>query len=158
MVEYFDIVDENDRVVGRAPRAVVHKERKWHRAVYVFVFNLRGELFIQLRSDKKDMEPGVWTCSVSGHLSSGETYMEAAINETEEEIGVSVNPQPLFFMKYEPYRQHLWIFRTNHEGPFKLNPEEVVGGRFISMDKLRKEMKEKPDNFSPEFMEILKRF
>lgn len=158
MVEYFDIVDESDRIVGRAPRAVVHRERKWHRVVYVFVFNSRGELFIQLRSNKKDMEPGVWTCSVSGHLSSRETYKEAAIKETEEEIGVSVKPRPLFFMEYEPYRQHLWIFRAENEGPFRLDHEEVADGRFISMDKLRKEVKENPENFSPEFMEILKRF
>ena len=158
MVEYFDVVDKKDRVVGKASREEVHKSREWHKAVYVFVFNSRGEMFLQERSDDKDMEPGVWTCSVSGHPSSGQSYIEAAIRETEEEIGVRVKPKPLFFMKYEPYRHHLWIFEARHDGPFKLDPNEIKSGRFVSMEELKKEVKEKPERFSPEFLKILERF
>lgn len=157
MIEMFDIVDENDNVIDSKPRPEVHEKGLWHRAVYVFVYNSKGELFLQLRSDTKDMEPGVWTCSASGHASSGQTYEEAAIAETKEEIGVDVDPEYLFFMKYEPYRQHLKIYKAKHEGPFKLDPEEVSDGRFITMKKLKEEIEKDPDNFSPEFIEILKR-
>lgn len=158
MVEYFDVVDERDNVIKKLSRPEVHERGLWHRAIYVFVFNSKGELFIQKRSTTKDMEPGVWTCSVSGHLSSGETYKEAAKKETFEEIGVRIDPKGLFKMKYKPYHQHLWIYKATHEGPFKLCPSEVTDGRFISMADLRTEIKENPNDFSPEFIDILKRF
>ena len=158
MVEWFDIVDEQDKVIGKAPRPEVHAKGLWHRAVYVMVFNSKGELFLQLRSKDKDVEPGVWTCSASGHLSSGETYDEAALKDTFEEIGVEVKPERLFRFTYRPYRQHLWIYKANHEGPFKLDPEEVADGKWVSMGFLMKDTEANPENYSPEFIQILKRF
>ena len=157
-MEYFDVVDDSDRVIGKGPRPEVHMTGKWHRAIYVFVFNSKGELFLQERSDSKDSEPGLWTCSVSGHLSSGQTYADAAIRETHEEIGVEVKPEPLFYLTYEPYRHHLWIFRAVHDGPFNLDPGEVKSGRFISMGSLRKEVQANPERFSQEFLKILESF
>ncbi len=157
MVEYFDVVDGDDRVIGREPRPDVHRKGKWHRAIYVFVFNSKGELFLQERSSTKDSEPGLWTCSVSGHPSSGQGYAEAAERETREEIGVDVKPEFLISMKYEPYRHHLMVFRACHDGPFTLDPDEVKSGRFVSMDKLRKEIKKNPERFSREFLRILER-
>src|SRR5260370_20546107 len=87
--EIFDVVDENDRVIGRAPRSVVHAEKRLHRAVHVFVFNSRGELLLQKRSALKDEYPLCYTSSASGHLSAGETYEAAAPRELEEELGLA---------------------------------------------------------------------
>ena len=158
MEEHFDVVDENDRVVGKALRSEVHGKGMWHRAIYVFVFNSQVELFIQQRSDNKDVEPGLWDCSVTGHPSSGERYDEAAIREAEEEIGVRISPIRLFFMKYGPYQHHVWIYRAEHDGPFTLDPEEVKGGRFISLKRLEKDMEGNPGKYSPEFRDIFRRF
>jgi 16S rRNA (adenine1518-N6/adenine1519-N6)-dimethyltransferase len=157
MEEMFDIVDSDDRVVGQAPRPEVHRKGQWHRAVYIFVFNSRGELFLQERSDEKFNEPGLWTCSVSGHPSAGQGYKEAAVRETREEIGVSVDPREILRMEYSPYRHRLVIFRASHDGPFTLDPAEVKGGRHISLEKLNDEIRENPGDFSPEFLTILKR-
>lgn len=71
--EIFDVVDEADRVVGRATRAVVHRDGLRHRAAHVFLLNSRGELFLQRRS-----------------LDAGESYVEAARRELAEELGVVV--------------------------------------------------------------------
>jgi isopentenyl-diphosphate delta-isomerase len=158
MEEHFDVVDENDRVVGKAPRSEVHGKGRWHRAVYVFVFNSKGELFIQQRSDSKDVEPGMWDCSVTGHPSSGEGYDEATVREAEEEIGVRVGPRRLFFIKYGPYHHHVWVYRAEHEGPFTLDPGEVKGGRFTSLEELEKDMEENQGKYSPEFITIFRRF
>jgi len=158
MVEMFDIVDEKDKVIGKAPRPEVHAKGLWHRAVYVMVFNSKGELFLQLRSNDKDVEPGVWTCSSSGHLSSGETYDEAAVKETFEEIGIEVRPKRLFKLMYEPYHQHLWIYKAEHEGPFKLDPVEVADGKWVTMESLMEDIVANPENYSPEFIQILKKF
>ena len=55
--EFFDVVDERDRVIGRAPRSEVHARGWLHRAVHIFVFNSRGELLVQRRSAAMDMFP-----------------------------------------------------------------------------------------------------
>ena len=48
--ELFDVVDENDQVLGQKERAHVHAECLLHRAVHVFVFNKSGDLYLQKRS------------------------------------------------------------------------------------------------------------
>jgi 16S rRNA (adenine1518-N6/adenine1519-N6)-dimethyltransferase len=36
--ELFDLVDEQDQVIGQMPRSQVHAEKRLHRAVHIFVF------------------------------------------------------------------------------------------------------------------------
>ena len=79
--EIFDVVNERDEVVGRAPRKEVHARGLWHRAVHVLVFNARGEVFLQKRSLKKDIAAGKWDSSASGHLDTGEDYDAGAVRE-----------------------------------------------------------------------------
>ncbi len=50
--ELFDIVDEENNVVGQERRNVVHAQGIKHRAVYCFVFNSQGQLLLQQRSAK----------------------------------------------------------------------------------------------------------
>ena len=40
--EIFDVVNERDEVIGRAPRSEVHARGLLHRATHVLVFNSRG--------------------------------------------------------------------------------------------------------------------
>src|SRR3954471_6704889 len=86
--EWFDVVNERDEVVGRATRREVHATGLWHRAVHVLVFDSAGRVFLQKRSMLKDLSPGLWDSSCSGHLEAGEDYDTAAVRELAEEIGV----------------------------------------------------------------------
>src|SRR6059058_5512119 len=97
--EIFDIVDENDVVIGRNTRSEVHRLGLRHRAVHVLVFNSRGEVFLQKRSMKKDTFPGAWDSSSSGHLDSGEDYDACAVRELWEEIGLRLDEAPLRLFK-----------------------------------------------------------
>ena len=63
-----------------------------HRAVHILVFNQRGELFLQKRSMSKDNDPGMWDSSAAGHVDSGESYLDCATREIEEELGVEFSP------------------------------------------------------------------
>ena len=96
--DIFDVVNERDEVIGRAPRKEVHAKGLMHRAVHVLVFNGKGQIFLQKRSLKKDREPGKWDSSAAGHVDSGETYDACAVRELHEEIGwKSRRPlEPLF--------------------------------------------------------------
>ena len=106
--EIFDVVDENDQVTGQNTRGEVHANRLLHRAVHVFVFNKRGDLLLQQRSMFKDVHPGVWDSSVSGHLDSGEDYAAAAVRELDEEMGIRVDEAPEEIARIAPCEETGW--------------------------------------------------
>src|ERR1700738_1476764 len=87
--ERFPVVDENDHLLGDAPRGEVHGNNLRHRAVHLFIFNRLGELFLQKRSRWKDRHPLLWDSSAAGHVEAGEDYDATAARELEEELGVT---------------------------------------------------------------------
>lgn len=137
MEEIFDVVDLADRVVGQAPRSQVHRERLLHRAVHVFLFNGKGEVFLQKRSAKKDMHPLHWDSSASGHLDAGENYHTAVYRECREELGVQgIRLEPVLYLKALPVTGHefVWLYRGYAEGPFNLHPEEIECGQWVQQE------------------------
>ncbi len=127
--EIFDIVDEEDRVVGQAPRSRCHGNPALiHRAVHVLVLDRSGRLLLQRRSPRKDIQPGRWDTSVGGHLEPGEGYREAAIREMEEELGLC--DLPLTFLYRSRIRnaiesENIATFLTCFEGAVDFNPAEI---------------------------------
>jgi len=106
MAEYFDIVDEHDRVVGQALRSECHGNPDLiHRAAHVLVFNRQEELLLQKRAEEKDIQPGRWDTSVGGHLNPGEAYLQAARREMEEELGLT--DLPLLFLYWSRIRNEI---------------------------------------------------
>ncbi|MEI7730567.1 MAG: SlyX family protein [Verrucomicrobiota bacterium] len=153
--EIFDVVNERDEVIGRETRREVHRLGLKHRAVHVLVFNRRGELFLQKRSWKKDKHPGTWDSSASGHLASGEDYDTAARREVREEIGLELTecPERLFKINACPDTgmEFVWVYRSESEGPFRLQPEEIETGTWFSPEHLDHWLAEKPSAFAPSF-------
>ena len=153
--ERFDVVDEQDRVVGSEARSVVHRERLWHRAVHIFVFNAEGELYLQRRTKSKDTAPGKWVSSCSGHVDSGEDYDTAARRELGEEIGL-YNPADFERVFKEPAcratgYEFVWVYRCHSEGPFTLDPDEVSDGQWIASAALNRWIQQRPRDFAWSF-------
>lgn len=97
--ELFDVVDVHDQIIGQITRAEAHDgSHKKHRAVIILVFNSSGEILLHKRSMTKDMYPGTWTTSCSGHVDAGDSYLESAVRELEEELNIKVNPSDLKFI------------------------------------------------------------
>jgi len=105
--ELFDVVDENDHVLYPLNRSEIHKRHLRHRAVHIFWLNQSGELCLQRRSYAKDNSPGYLSSSCAGHVDSGEKYIDAAVREFREELGIRINSNDLLELDYAPCHEHL---------------------------------------------------
>ena len=134
--ELLDVVDENDSVVEVKTRGEIHAQGLMHRAVHILVFNNRGDLFLQKRSMNKDENPGLWDSSAAGHVDSGEDYLQCALREITEELGIVVEGvlQALFKLAASAAtgNEHSVIYRYDFDGPMILQKEEIDEGRWIS--------------------------
>ena len=159
MAEVFDVVDERDRVVGRADRTEVHGNPSLiHRVAHVLVFDPAGRLFLQLRAPDKDVQPGKWDTSVGGHVDAGETYGEAATREMREELAVDgVAPERLYryLHRNDCESEMVTTFRVVWDGPIRPDPAEISEGRFWTLEEI-----EGSDAglFTPNFLDELDRY
>jgi 8-oxo-dGTP pyrophosphatase MutT (NUDIX family) len=134
--ELVEIVDRDNNPIGAVSRRIMRQQRLIHRASYILVFNRQGQLFLQKRTMTKDVYPGYWDPAAGGVVLAGESYMESALRELREELGVGgVRLKPLFDEYFEDKDNRVWgrIFSCVHDGPFTLQKEEIDDGRFISL-------------------------
>lgn len=141
--ELFTLVDEKDNELGTITRSEAHNgTRKIHRSTAILVYNSKGELFMHQRSLTKDVAPGYWTISAGGHVTYGATYVKTARREIFEELGILV--QLTFFRKILVYSENETeidsVFKAIHDGPFKLNQNEIADGRFFSLNEIEKQI------------------
>lgn len=160
--EIFDIVDEDDRVVGQAPRSRVHAEWLRHRAVHVLVSDRAGRIYLQKRAETKDNHPGVWDSSCSGHVGQGETYADAAVRELAEELGIATDPPPREIIAIraseESGHEFVRVYTASHEGPVHPDPVEISEGRWLAPAEVDRWVTAKPDGFSPGFRLVWRLF
>ncbi len=153
--EWFDVVNERDEVVGRATRREVHATGLWHRAVHILVFDSVGRVFLQKRSMSKDLSPGLWDSSCSGHLDSGEDYDAAAMRELGEEIGVRIAKCPDRWFRLTPSEQtgweFVWVYRLRYDGAITIDPVEIQYGEWVAPEEVTTRTAVRPADFCPSF-------
>ncbi|BET67097.1 NUDIX domain-containing protein [Opitutales bacterium ASA1] len=156
--EWFDVVDDQDRVIGRELRAEVHRRGLLHRAVHVLVFDRKGRVFLQKRSMRKDTWPGAWDSSASGHVDSGEAYDACAVRELREELGWTPSRAPERILRIEACaetgQEFVWVYRCAGEGPFVLHPEEIERGEWFTPAAIDAAITERPDTFALSFRHL----
>ena len=157
MEEMFPVVDEEGTVIGRATRGECHNgSRLLHPVVHLHVFNAQGDVFLQKRPEWKDIQPGKWDTAVGGHLDYGETPEEALPREVSEELGITTFT-PTFIGKYvfesQRERELVYVYCTTYNGEIKPSKDELDGGRFWTMQEIRKAMGQQllTPNFEREF-------
>ncbi|WP_327124066.1 NUDIX domain-containing protein [Streptomyces sp. NBC_01727] len=138
--EILDIVDENDEVVGRAPRGEATARGLRHRCVFIEARDAEGRLFVHRRTPTKLVFPSHYDMFVGGVVGAGESYDEAALREAEEELGVTglPRPEPLFKFLYES-AEHTWwshVYQVRCELPVNPQVEEVAWHTFLTDDEL----------------------
>ncbi|MFE9775418.1 NUDIX domain-containing protein [Streptomyces sp. NPDC005931] len=145
--EILDLVDEDDRVVGRLPRGEVYARGLRHRCVFVLARDSGGRTFVHRRTAAKLVYPCLYDMFVGGVVGAGESYDEAALREAEEELGVSGLPRPEFLFKflYDDGAGRSWwssVYEVRCDLPVHPQPSEVAWHTFLTEAELLERLTE----------------
>jgi len=146
--ELLDIVDEQDRVVGQAPRGVAYADGLRHRCTFILATAADGRIFVHRRTPGKLVFPSHYDMFVGGVVGAGEDYDTAALREAEEELGVTglPAPEPLFrFLYRDPQRRLEWwsaVYRVTTPEEVAPQPEEVAWHAFLTEEELLRRIPE----------------
>ncbi|MFJ9662330.1 NUDIX domain-containing protein [Streptomyces griseoflavus] len=143
--EIIDIVDADDRVVGRSPRGEAYARGLRHRCAFVLVRDAGGRLFVHRRTAAKQVFPSLYDMFVGGVVGAGEGYDEAALREAEEELGVSGLPRPAYLFKflYDDGAGRTWwsaVYEVRCELPVRPQAEEVTWHAFLPEDEVERRL------------------
>src|SRR5260370_41076587 len=157
-MELVDVIDDQGWTVDTVAREEIRRRRLPHRCVYILVFNRRGELFVHLRTPTKDVYPGYWDVAIGGVLAAGEPFDEGAVREGQEELGVPIEPEPLFPFRYEVAATVVQaiVYRAIPDGPFHLQAEEIVRGEFVPVPEVT--IRAKTEKFCPDGLAALAQY
>jgi isopentenyldiphosphate isomerase len=139
--EWFDIVDENGNVKGKAPRTICHSgPGMLHSVVHLHIIDNKNRIFLQKRIKTKKIQPGKWDTAVGGHVNSGEKIEDALKRETEEELNIK-DIQTSFIGKYiweTPFESELvHVFIGRYSKIITVNPDEIEEGKFWKIKKIK---------------------
>jgi isopentenyl-diphosphate delta-isomerase len=159
------LVDSRDRQTGVEGREACHRRPlKLHRAFSVFLFDPNGRMLITKRSAKKNTWPGFWSNACCSHPREGEETEEAARRRLGEELGISAELRFLFAFEYRADYDAMWgeheldhVFVGRHHGPLAPDEDEVDEAKLIDVEDLRRDVRDRPDRYTPWFRISLER-
>lgn len=177
-----DIVDEHDRIVGKADFVEAHERGLRHRSVQVFVFrNLdymefnrkyermkNCELLIVQRSRKQEVSALKLGPSVGGHVKKGQSYIDAAREELREELFHGSNKllNAIQLSKVASFKndtrktnkENSVLFATSYTGPFFPDPKEIEIIYWKSSWEIFDDMNKNPKDYTQTFITSMKNY
>jgi isopentenyldiphosphate isomerase len=145
--ELLDLVDENDKVIGTILRSdydrLVKEKLGYIRVAEMFIQNSEGKFWVPKRTAHKKIAPGGLDYSMGGHVSSGESYLESALREIQEELNLNLNGTDLKFVhKFPPseipYFRALYIYESDTEPEY--NPDDYVSASWLTPQEILKKL------------------
>ena len=165
MEEQVILVNTNDQPIGLMPKMEAHEKGILHRAFSVFILNDKGELMLQQRALHKYHSPGLWTNTCCSHQRDGETNIAAGKRRLQEEMGFVTDLRGVASFIYkaplnngltEHELDHIMIGKFN--GTPNINPEEVADWRWMSVETIRENIQNQPENYTVWFIIIFEKF
>jgi isopentenyldiphosphate isomerase len=161
------IVNERDEPIGGMPITKSYEQGLIHRVVYVIVEDEHRNILVQKRSPYMVSQPNCWDISAAGHVDFGEEYLDAAIRETHEELGLK--NQNLIeigsFFKQGPInnkiqKRFVKVYKVSiaQETPINFDKGEVTEVKWMSIEEIRKLIKEQPNKAGIGLMDCIEKY
>jgi 8-oxo-dGTP pyrophosphatase MutT (NUDIX family) len=148
LLEFWDILDDNRNPTGRLhERGKPLGQGENHLVVHVWIMNDSNEFLIAKRTPNKSF-PNMWEC-VGGSAVAGDGSLTTALKETEEELGVTLDPENgKIFKQYKRLCEDcsfggngggdfvdVWLFRQNVDiSTVTLCPDETCDVMYAGKD------------------------
>jgi isopentenyl-diphosphate delta-isomerase len=162
-MEQVILVDEHDRVVGAMDKMEAHQRGVLHRAFSILIFNSKGEMLLQKRSQSKYHSGGLWTNACCSHPAPHENMTDATRKRLKHEMGIDLQPEFAYkFIYKSKLDQELTEYELDHvftgifDGVPQINTEEVEDWKFVNLNTLRHDMQAHPDDYTVWFKLIMK--
>jgi isopentenyl-diphosphate delta-isomerase type 1 len=162
LTEFFDIVNDNGKIIGKASRSKCHNGSKLlHPVIHIHIINSEKKLLLQKRKIDKDIQPGKWDTSIGGHIISGELTEEAIKREANEELGIIIKLNKLikldeYIYESEIEKEYVRSYVYYYSGRIIFQESEIDEVRFFSINDINVLIKQKmvTPNFIKEFLSL----
>ena len=151
--EMLFVVDEANNPLDPLPRDETHERGLWHRTSHIWIVNSKGQILCLKRSILKDSSPGLWEPYCGGHVGAAEEYLDAAVKEIGEEVGLEFKSEDLKLFKIQQcefHREFQAEYRVNWDGDpltLKLEQGEVDAARWVDIGEVRSLMQTGDSNW-----------
>lgn len=158
-MELFDILTPEGKPTGTVKeRSIVHTSGDLHGTSHIWLVRRKQngfDVLLQKRSREKDAFPGCYDVSSAGHMAAGGNYLDTAVRELSEELGVTADPEGLKFLGMrdstvkdmfhgKPFHNHelsaVYLYETDlTEEQFRLQKEEVDSVLWMDFNDFREQ-------------------
>lgn len=147
--ELLFVVNANNLPIEPKPRHEVHQNHYWHRTSHIWIYNSQKEILCQKRSLLKDSSPSLWEAFFGGHAGAGKEMTQAAAEEVNEELQISVKPENL--QKVTVFRnqkatefEYIFALKTDLDAEtIEFEKEEIDQIKWVAIDQLKQILLEK---------------
>lgn len=153
------LVNETDEAIGTMEKMEAHQKGLLHRAFSVFIFNRKGEMLLQQRSDKKYHSGGLWTNACCSHPAPGEDVADAASKRLQEELGFETPLKKAFTFTYRAEfdnglteNEFDHVFTGVYDGEIVPDKDEVKDYTYMPVDEVESSINIQPWKFTPWFL------
>ena len=160
-IEFLDLVDENDNVIGKEDRDEIYRKGlRNFRVINIMIFTSDGKIIVPQRSADRRVFPNCYDCSVGGHVSSGETYEQAAYRELEE-LGITgVQLEEIGYFK--PYdidtSAFSKMYKLIYDGDLNYDKQGIKEIFYMTKDEIAELVENSPEKFKGDYPKFFKWF
>ncbi len=162
------VVDEQDQPVGAKPKQEIWEQGLRHRIARIMVEDKSGNILLQKRADTLQLYPGRWDDSAAGHVDENEEYLQAALRELDEEIGLTnvelqeigayENSITFEWRKMNRFNKVYKVVVNRAKTEFKTNPGEVSELKWFTLAEVKNLVKENPDLATDGLRDVIEKF
>ena len=141
-MEYFDLLDKNRNFINKTlPRGTKLELGQFNQGCEVFIIVSSNKLLLTQRSKLKS-HPLMWEAP-GGCTIAGETTLETAKREMNEEIGLNIDIENFKLLSTELYKSQfvdIYMVKLNNLNilDLKLQPEEIAQAKIVTFTELEK--------------------
>jgi len=158
------LVDADDCAIGTMEKMEAHEKGLLHRAFSIFLFNDAGEMLIHRRALTKYHCGGQWSNACCSHPIKGKELEACVRDKLFQEMGIEAVTEKAFEFVYRAElpnglieHEYDHVFFGSYNSAPRPNPHEVSDWRYAPIERLRSELKNHPELFTPWFRIIFER-